>query len=102
MTDFERRRTNGWGKAGIIIDGGMVVALAGLIYWVGVQADRIEHVTQDIGQLKGQVQSIAEDGLRADVMQLRTRADGQEKSIDSLKEYLGGRLDRIERKIDSK
>lgn len=85
----------------LIVDIGMVVALATLSFWQGTQAAKVETVSRDIVELKMHVTSLQTSSIAADLAVTKVRDDNQDKQIQVLKTDLVARLVRIENKIDA-
>lgn len=86
----------------VLVDGAMVVALLSLTYWIGVEANKVDTVSRDVQMLRTEVASMQSSSTSADIASLRQRADGQDRAMSDMRDFIGQRLDRIERKLDSR
>ena len=90
------------GRVPLAVDMGMIIALLSLSYWVGQMANRIEAQGISVIQIRAQVDALPVMNNTAQIAALKERSNAQQEKIAELREYLSGRLDRIERKIDNR
>ena len=89
-------------KVAIAVDTAMFLALLSLVFWVGKEAANVDALGVSLEQLRFQVAALAGSSTSADIAGIRARDDSQDRQLLDLKDYLGQRLDRLERKIDAK
>jgi cell division protein FtsB len=86
----------------IVIDSGMICALALLCVWIGRQADRIENLSLQITAVQSQIQAVQASSTSTDIAALKERSVAADRQLADLKDFVGRRLDRLEAKIDSR
>jgi hypothetical protein len=86
---------NWLGRASVVVDSVMVVALLSLSYWVGTQAAQLQTLSGQMGTLQAKA-DLASTNAEAAALKVAS----QDRALLDMRDYLGQRLDRIERKLD--
>jgi hypothetical protein len=84
----------------IIVDITLVASMLSLAYWTGTMANKIETHSTEIVALQTQVNTLATTNNTSEIAAIKERAIAQQNQLADIKEFLGQRLDRIEKKLD--
>lgn len=84
----------------IIVDLTLVGSMMSLCFWVGTMANKVETHSTAIVSLQAQVNTLATTNNTAEIAAIKERAIAQQNQLADIKEFLGQRLDRIEKKLD--
>lgn len=102
---------SGRGGIRLWIDGGIMLAILGVIYYAGALTEQVENngrnielQTQAFASLELELHALRNQPITAEASRriavLESRSDAAEKAVDQLRKDVTTRLDRIEEKLD--
>jgi hypothetical protein len=88
-----------WMRFGVVVDVGMLFALASLSYWVGIQANKIDQLGAQVLLMQTQVATLSANAV--DIAAMKERERSLESASKEQFDFISLRLERIERKVDN-
>jgi len=84
------------------VDYGVILGIISLIFWGGVQANRLDTIARTLDSVQNQMTVLQASSPKAEVAVLQEKSHEADQAISDLKDTLLRRMDRLEVKIDDR